>query len=192
MQQAGSHSVSTEGGDRLVRLNGPELLGPKQSGPFKRPSALWLGHMGNRGRKKGLKEARLGPKGVISYSKEERRLEEGGFRPGEEGSSDPLVDPAWICARGSLLHAQVENSSFESCWEEGLYSVSTGCPLMGYPCQDPGEEGSSAGRSSDLVESVSRSPEMVASEALQILMNVSRFETAPSDACSSPLYSIFG
>ena len=61
--------------------------------------------MGNRGRKKGLKEARLGPKGVISCSKEERRLEKGGFRPGEEGSSDLLVDPAWICARGPLLHA---------------------------------------------------------------------------------------
>ena len=91
-----------------------------------------------------------------------------------------------------LLHAQVENSSFESCWEEGLYSVSTGCPLMGYPCQDPGEEGSPAGRSFDLVESVSRSLEMVAPEALQILANVSRFETAPSDACSSPLFSIFG
>ena len=86
----------------------------------------------------------------------------------------------------------MENSSFESCWEEGLYSVSTGCPLMGYPCQDPREEGSPAGRSSDLVESVSRSPEMVAPETLQILANVSRFETAPSDACSSPLFSIFG
>ena len=137
MQQAGSHSASTEGGDKLFGLNGPELLGPKQS-------------------------------------------------------SDPLVDPAWICAQGPLLHAQVENSSFESCWEEGLYSVSTVCPLMGYPCQDLGEEGSPAGRSSDLVESVSRSPEVVAPEALQILANVSRFEIAPSDDCSFPIFSIFG
>ena len=29
VQQAGSHSVSTEGGDKLFGLNGPELLGSK-------------------------------------------------------------------------------------------------------------------------------------------------------------------
>ena len=85
------------------------------------------------------------------------RLEDGGFRLGVKGSSDPLVDSAWICAWGPLLHAHegrpglVENSSFESCWEEGLWVVSSDCPLMGYSCQGPGEEGFPTGRSSDLV-----------------------------------------
>ena len=121
VQQVGSHNVSTVGAASLYGLNGLELLGPKQYGPFKRPRALKLGHRGNRGLKKGLKEARLGPKGVKSCSKEEMRLEDGGFRPGAEGFSDPLVDPAWICVWGPLLHARegrqglVENSSFESC-----------------------------------------------------------------------------
>ena len=53
--------------------------------------------------------------------------------------------------RGPLLHAHeirpglVENSSFESCWEEGLWDVSSDCPLMVYSCQGPGEEGFQAG-----------------------------------------------
>ena len=56
-------------------------------------------------------------------------MEEGGASPGAEGSSDLLVDPAWICARGPLLHA-LEGSPgpggtprFESCWEKGLWMV---------------------------------------------------------------------
>ena len=49
MHQAGSHNVSTDMGARLYGLNGPVLLGPKQSGHFNRPRALKLGHMGNRG-----------------------------------------------------------------------------------------------------------------------------------------------
>ena len=49
--------------------------------------------------------ARSGPSGDVTGSKEMRRMEEGGASPGVEGSSDLLVDPAWICARGPLLHA---------------------------------------------------------------------------------------
>ena len=100
--------------------------------------------------------------------------------------------------RGPLLHAHegrpglVEISSFESCWEEGLYSMSSDCPLMGYLCQGPGEEGFPAGRSSNLVESVSSFPEVVAPEALRNHANGSRFETVPSDDYSSPLFSVFG
>ena len=198
VQQVGSHNVSTIGGASLYGLNGPELLGLKQSGPFKRKRALKLGHRGNMGLKKGLKEARLGPKGVKSCSKEEMRLEDGGFRPSAEGSSDPLVDPTWICVRAPLLHFHegrpdlVENFSFKSCWEEGLWVVSSDCPLMGYSCQGPGEEGFPAGRSFDLVESVSRFLEVEAPEALRNHANGSRFEVAPSDDCSSPIFSVFG
>ena len=49
---------------------------------------------------------------------------------------------------------------------------------MGYSCQGPGEEGFPAGRSFDLVESVSRFPEVEAPEALQNHVNGSKFETA--------------
>ena len=142
--------------------------------------------------------ARFGPKGVTSCSKEKMRLEDGGFRPGAEGSSDPLVDPAWICARGPLLHAQegrhglVGTSSFERCWEEGLWVVSSDCPLMGDSCQGHGEEGFSAGRSFALVESVSRCSKVDAPEAIRNHAKGSRFETAPSVDCSSPLFSVFG
>ena len=57
VQQAGSHNDSTVRAASLYGLNRPELLGLKQSSPFKRPRALKLGHRGNRGLKKGLKEA---------------------------------------------------------------------------------------------------------------------------------------
>ena len=198
MQQAGAHKVSTVGATSLEGLNGLDLPGPKQSGPSNCPRALKFGDRGNRGLKNGFKVARLGPKGVTSCLKEKRRLEDGGFRPGAEGSSDPLVDPAWICARGPLLHAQEGRpglggtSSFESCWEEGLWVVSSDCPLMGVLCQGHGEEGFSAGRSFALLESVSRCLEVDAPEALRNHAKGSRFETAPSVDCSSPLFSVFG
>ena len=121
LQQAGAHKVSTVGAISLDGLIGLDLPRPKQAGPSNCPRALKFGDRGNRGLKKGFKVARVGPKGVSSCPKEKRRLEGGGFRPGAKGSSDPLVDPAWICARGPLLHAKEgrpglwETSSFESC-----------------------------------------------------------------------------
>ena len=185
MQQAGAHKVSIVGVASLDGLNGPDLPGPKQSGPSNCPRALKLGDRGNRGLKNGFKVAWLCPKGVTSCSKEQRRMEDGGFRLGEEGSLDPLVDPTWICARGPLLHAQEGRlglggtSSFESCWEEGLWVVSSNCPLMGDSCQGHGEKGFLAGRSFALVESVSRCPKVDAPEALRNHAKGSRFETAP-------------
>ena len=42
------------------------------------------------------------------------------------------------------------------------------------------------------MESVSRVPEVEAPEALRSHANGSRYETVPSDDCSSPLFSVFG
>ena len=136
------------------------MLGPKQSSSFKSPRAQKHGQRGNRGLKKGLKEVSLGLKGVKSCSQKEMRLDDGGLSPSAEGlpSMDPLKDPAWICARGPLLDAHenrtglLGNYSFEGFWEEGLWDVSSDCPLMGYSRQGLGEEGYSDGRSLALVE----------------------------------------
>ena len=153
---------------------------------------------GNRGLKKGFKVAHLSPKGVTSCSKEKRRLEDGGSRPGAECSLDPLADPAWICARGPLLHAQEVRpglggtSGFESYWEEGLWAVSSDYPLMGVSYQDHGEEGFSAARSFALVEAISRCPKVDDPEALRNHAKGFRFETVPSVDYSSPIFSVFG
>ena len=105
MQQTGAHKTSV-GAASLVGLNGPDSSGPKQSGLLKCPRVLKVGEGENRGLKKGFKVACLGPKGVTACLKEKRRLEDGGSRPGAECPLDPLADPAWICARGPLLHDQ--------------------------------------------------------------------------------------
>ena len=189
-QQAGSHNDTTDEAANFNGLNGPDLLGPKQSGPFKCSSAQKHGQRDFRGLKKGSKEASLGPKGVISCSKEETWLEDGDVRPGAKGFlfSNPLDDPAWICARGPLLDAHeyttglVEIVSFESCWEEGLWDLSFDCPLVGYACQGPEEEGYSADQAIDLVESVLR----------VLKVDVPRYETIPLVDCSPPLFSVFG
>ena len=106
LQQAGAHKISTGGGARLDGLNRPDLPGSMQVGPLNCLSVLKSGNRGNWGLKKGFKVARSGPMGGASGSKDKWRMEEGGTRSGAEGSSDPLVDPAWICARGLLLHAR--------------------------------------------------------------------------------------
>ena len=69
--------------------------------------------------------------------------------------------------------------------------VSSDFPLMGGSCQGHGEGGFSAGHSLALVEAVSRCPEVDDPEALQNHAKGSRFETAPSVDCSSPLFSVF-
>ena len=100
--------------------------------------------------------------------------------------------------RGPLLEAHenrtglLGNYSFESFWEDGPRDVSSDCPLMGYSCKGPGEEGYSAGRSLALVESDLKAPEEEALEAHRSHTNVSRYETIPSDDYPSPLFSVFG
>ena len=128
------------------------------------------------------------------------RLDDEGLSPSAEGlsSTDPFEDPAWICVRGPLLEAHENRTSllgiysFESSWEDGLWDVSSDCPLMGYSRQGPGEEGYLVGRSLALVESVLRAPEEGAPEAHRSHTDVSRYETIPSNDYPSPIFSVFG
>ena len=70
--------------------------------------------------------------------------------------------------------------------------VFSDCPLMGGSSQGNGEEGFSAGSSFALVEAVSKCPKVDDPEALRNHAKGSRFETASSVDCSSPLFSVFG
>ena len=93
-------------------------------------SSNWLkdleqGKRGYWGLKKGFSKARSGPVGGSTGSSGVWRMKEGGTSPGAAGASNTMVDPAWICAWGSSLHAKEgwydreRTSSFESCWEKG-------------------------------------------------------------------------
>ena len=164
-QQVGAYNISTDGAASLVGLFGLDLPG-MQAGPSNDLRELKAGKRGFWGLKKVFKGARSGPLGDVTGSKEMRRMEEGGASPGVEGSSDLLVDPAWICARGPLPHA-FEGSPgtggtprFESCWENGLWLVRSECPVMGCSGQGNAAEGCSDGSSFALVEKVPKSPEV--------------------------------
>ena len=198
LQQVGAHKSSSGGAARMNGLIGPELLGSLQAGPSNWLRDLKQGKRGYWGLKKGFKVARSGPLGGTPGSREEWRMKERGTSPGVEGSSNPLVDPAWICARGPLLHAKEGwpgrggTSSFESCWEKGLSLVPAESPAMGGSGQGNGDEGFLDGSSLALVEAVSMSPEVVDPKALRIHAKGSRFDTLSSVDCSSPLFSVFG
>ena len=92
--------------------------GPLQAGPSNWTRDFKKGKMGNWGL---IKVAQSGPVGDTSGSREEWRMKVEGSRSGAEGSREALVDPAWICARGPLLHTKEswpgrrETPSFESC-----------------------------------------------------------------------------
>ena len=161
------------------------------------PCLLNGGVKGLRGMEKALNVARVS-KGATYVSKTEKRLGDGDSRLGVVSSLDSLADPAWICARDPLLNTQEDKtclrgtSGFESWWENGLGAGSSICPLMGFLHQGPVEEGCPAARSSALVEAETRCPEEDDPEALRILVNGSRFETASSNDFSSSIFSVFG
>ena len=196
-QQVGAHKISTYGAASLGGLSGLVLPG-MQAGPSNDLREVKAGKRGSWGLKKVFKGARFGPLGDVSGSKEKRRMEEGGASPGVEGSSDLMVDPAWICARGPLLHA-FEGSPgmggtprFESCWENGLWVVQSECPVMGCSGQGNAAEGCSDGSSLALVEKVPKSPEVDDDKELRIHAIEPRFESLSLTDCSSPLFSVFG
>ena len=178
-------------------MSGPVLPG-MQAGPPNDLRKEKAGKRGFWGLKKFFKEARFGPSVDVSGSKEMRRLEEGGASPSVEGSSDPMVDPAWICARGPPLHA-FEGSpgtggtpSFESCWEKGMWVVQTECPAMGSSGLGNVAEGGADGSSLALVEKIPKSPEVDDDKELRTHATGPRFESLSLTDCSSPLFSVFG
>ena len=132
-QQVGAHNIPTDGTASLGGLFRPEVSG-MQADPSNELRELKAGKRGYWGLKQVFKGARSGPSGDVNGSKERRRREKGGACPGVEGSSDLLVNPAWICARRPLLHASEGSPGtggsprFESCWENGLWLVQSECP----------------------------------------------------------------
>ena len=156
------------------------------------------GKKGLRGLKQSFKEARFGPSGDVSGSRKPRRSEEGGASPDVEGFSEPMVDPAWICARGPLLHASdgslgtERTLSFESCWEKGKWKMQIECLAMGCSGQGNATEGWADGSSLALVEKIPKSPEVDVDKELCTHAIGPRFESLSLTDCSSPLFSVFG
>ena len=176
---------------------GPDLIG-LQAGPPNDARETKVGKRGSRGLKNSFKEARSGPPGEVSGSKELRRLEEGEASIGVEGSSEPRVDPAWICARLPLLHALEDTigtggtPSFESCWEKGMRMVQTERLAMECSGQGNASEGCADGSFLALVEKIPKNPEVDDDKELRTHAIGPRFESLSLTDCSSPLFSVFG
>ena len=197
LQQAGAHTSPSVGAARRVEKFGSKP-GSTQAGPSNWLENLNQSKKDNRGLKKGFTKARSGFAGGTSGFSEEWRMKEGSTRPGVEGASNPLSDPAWICARGALLHAKEgwsgreRTSSFESSWEKEMSLVNDESPTTGGPGQGNGGEGFLVDSSLALLEAFSTSPEVVDPKALRLHAKGTRCDTLPSTDCSSPLVSVFG
>ena len=199
VQQEGVHKRSSGWAARKKELIGSNWPGYIQVGPSKWLKDSGQGKKGFWGLKKGLSKARSGPVGVSTGSSEAWKMKEGGISSGMEGASSiPLADSAWICARGSALHAKEgwyereRTSSFESCWEKGVSWVSTKSPVTGGSGQ--GNEGERCwdGSSLALIKALPICPGVVDPKVLDIHTKEPRFDTLSSDDCSSSLFSIFG
>ena len=194
MKQPHRPSAATDSSGGLM---GPVLKGPKMVGPPIGPNFLKEGVSGNRGMEKVLYVARVS-KGDTDVSKAENRKGDEGSCQRVVSSLESLADPAWICARDSLVYAQEDKTSpggtsgFESCWEKGLGAVSSNCSLMGFLHPGQGEEGCPAFRSFALVETETRCPEEFDPEAPRIHAKGSRFETVSSNDFSPSIFSVFG
>ena len=199
LQQDGVHKRSSGWAARRKELIGSNWPGYIQAGPSNWLKDLGQGKRGYWGLKKGFSKARSGPVGDSTGSSEVRRMKEGGTSPGTEGaSSNPMVDPAWICARGSSRHDKEgwydreRTSSFESCWEKGVSLVPTESPAAGGSGQGNGGERCSDGSSLALIKALPICPGVVDPKVLGIHAKEPRFDTLASDDCSSSLLSIFG
>ena len=196
-QQFGARNIPTDGAASRGGLCGPEVY-EVQAGPSNRLRDLKVAKREVWGPKKALKGARSGPSGEVSGSEEKRRMKGGDASPGAKVSSDLHGDPAWICARGTLLHAfegppvSGETPRFESCWEQGLWMVPAECPVSGCSGQGKDAEGNSDGSSYALQELVPKSPEADDHIELRSHAKGPRLETMSSTDCSSPLFSVFG
>ena len=187
---------SSSGGDaRKSGLLGLEDPGPLQTGPTNWTRDLKKGKRDTWGL---TKVAQSGPAGGASGSREDWRTKMGGSRTGTGGSCEALVDPAWICARGSLLQTKDSwpgwggTPRFESCWENGLSPVAVESPAMGSSCQGNGDEGFLDGRYVALVEAISSRTEMVDPKAFGTIAEGPRFVSLSPVDVSSPHYSVFG
>ena len=180
--------------DNLDGLVGHAVKGPNMVGLPLGPNTLKLGVSGNRS---GLKGACVS-KGDTDASDTENREGDGGSSRWMLSSLEAREDPAWICARDSLLFAQEDKtcmgrtSGFDSCWEKGSGEWASDCPLLGFLHPDQGEEGWSASCPFALVEAETRCPEEIVPEISRTQEKDSRFETEPSNDFSPTIFSVFG
>ena len=169
--------------------------GPLQAGP---PNWTRAFKKGKRGNGRLFKMAQSGPVGDISGSREGWRMKTRHSRSGAEGSREVMEDPAWICARGPLLHTkeswpgQGETPSFEICWESGMSLVAVESPAMGGSGHGHGDEGFSNGCYAALVEAASTRTEGMDPKGFGKIAEGPRFDTLSSVDVSSPLFSVFG
>ena len=135
----------------------------------------------------------------IKYSEGETKCEDEGDRPGVKGSSpsDALDDPAWICARGSLLVEHEERTglkdcySFECCEKAGLWEMSSERPFFISPSQGSIEKGYPNSQALEIVERDIRGSEAEVAEDFRRRTCGSRYETESPSIISS-LCSVFG
>ena len=166
--------------------SGPAFNGPK-------PNAQNQIQRGLKIQNRGRKDAALGPLADSSCSVGQKQ---GGVRSGGEGASHLGADPAWVCAKGPLLDADEartrlkDSDRFENGGNVGLWELSSESSLLRSPYTGP--TGSLVGQALDLVECGFRDSEAEATEELSSITFGSRYETAPSCICSSPLCSVFG
>ena len=165
---------------------GPAFKGPK-------PNAQIQTQRGPKIQNRGRKDAALGSLAASSCSVGQIQ---GGVRSGGEGASFQGADPAWVCAKGPLLDVDEastrlkDSDRFESGGNVGLWELSSESSLLRSSYTGP--TGSLVGQDLDLVECGFRGFEAEATEELNSRTFVSRYDTAPSCICSSPLCSVFG
>ena len=194
-QQCGARKTPTDGAARRGGLCGPEVV-EVQAGPSNKLRDLKDAKREVGGSKKEFKGIR--PSGEVSGSEEKRRMKGGDASPGAKVSSDLHGDPAWICARGTLLYALEgpsvpgDTSRFECCWEQGLLMVSAECPVSGCSGQGKDAVGNSEGSFHVLQELEPKSYE--ADDHIEFRSHAKgpRLENTPSTASSSSIISVFG
>ena len=182
---------------RIGGFKGSVSIGPNLDGPQTGPSLLKEEVKGLRGIGNGLTKARVS-KGMSSDSKTKKGLGNGDSCRGVRSTMESFADPAWICARDSLLDVKDDKTSlrgtsaFESWWEKEQGEGSLLCPLMGFLHQSPGEMGCPTDCSTALVEAEYRCTEKDYPEALQTFVKESRSVTVSSNDFSPSIFSVFG
>ena len=190
-----AHKSSNVGAAGKKGIFGVKVPEPLQTGPSNWSRDFKRDNSGDWGL---IKAAQAGPAGGSSGAREEWRMKVGGFRSGEGGSCEALVDPAWICARGPLLQTKESwpgwggISRFEVCWEKELSLVAVESPAMDASGHGKGDEGFSEGSSVALVEAVSMRTKLADPKEFGTIAEGSRFVTLSSVDVSPPLSSVFG
>ena len=150
---------------------------------------------GKPGSPKGGSVISTGQKDIM-YSEGETKCEVEGDRPGVKGSppSDAMEDPAWICAKGSLMVEHVVRTwlkdcfSFDCCETAGLREMTSELPFFISPSQGFSEKEYPNSQALEIVESSIRAE---VAEDIRRCTYGSKYE-AKSPPITSSLCSVFG